>query len=249
MTLLDFNTFGIGIIDIVIVISIIIFAIIGWKKGFLVTIVKMASGIFGIVGSILLARPFSTVVDGVVGEEIGTAITTYLTEKMSVIAGEITPTSIRAAVDSAFPTFPEFLREWIAGAISPDLIDNSLASLVNSIQPAIKSIALLVISFIVLFFGSIIIFFLLKILAHLITSLPIIKQIDKVLGVLFGLVKITAILYIVLFLLGLLLTLPGIENLIGEFVSVDMQLGQEQFRLSKWFYDNNILKVILDAFI
>jgi uncharacterized membrane protein required for colicin V production len=249
MTLLDFNTFGIGVIDIVIVLSIIIFAVIGWKKGFLVTIVKMASGIFGIVGSILLARPFSTVVDGVVGEEIGTAITTYLTEKMSVIAGEITPTSIRTAVDNAFPTFPEFLREWIAGAISPDLIDNSLASLVNSIQPAIKSIALLVISFIVLFFGSIIVFFLLKILAHMITSLPIIKQIDKVLGVLFGLVKITAILYIMLFILGLLLTLPGIENLIGEFVGVDMQLGQEQFRLSKWFYDNNILKVILDAFI
>ncbi|MCK7484256.1 MAG: hypothetical protein MZU97_00935 [Bacillus subtilis] len=64
---------------------------------------------------------------------------TYLTDKMQVIAGEITPTTIRAAVDNAFPTFPEFLRDWIAGAISPDLIDNSLASLVNSIQPAIKS--------------------------------------------------------------------------------------------------------------
>ncbi|MCK7484257.1 MAG: hypothetical protein MZU97_00940 [Bacillus subtilis] len=72
-------------------------------------------------------------------------------------------------------------------------------------------------------------FFLLKILAHMITSLPIIKQIDKILGVLFGLVKITAILYILLFVMGLLLTLPGIDNLIGEFVRVDMQLGQEQF--------------------
>jgi hypothetical protein len=69
-----------------------------------------------------------------------------------------------------------------------------------------------------------------------------------VLGVLFGLVKVTAI-YILLFILGLLLTLPGIDNLIGEFVRVDMQLGVETFRLSKWFYDNNILKVILDAFI
>jgi len=249
MTLLDFGTFGIGILDIVLVIAIIVFAIIGWKKGFLVTIVKMASSIFGLVGSILLARPFSPVVDSLVGNEIGTAITNYLTEKMSVIAGEITPATIRTAVDNAFPTFPEFLREWIAGAISPDLIDNTLSSLVDSIQPAIKSVALLVISFIVLFFGSIILFFLLKILAKLITSLPIIKEIDKVLGILFGLVKVMAAIYILLFILGLLLTLPGIDNLIGEFVRVDMQLGESSFRLSKWFYDNNILKVILDAFI
>lgn len=249
MSLLEFGTFGIGILDIVLVIAIIVFAIVGWKKGFLVTIVKMASSIFGIVGSILLARPFSTVVDSVVGNEVGAAITNYLTEKMSVIAGEITPTTIRDAVDNAFPTFPEFLREWIAGAISPDLIDNTLNSLVESIQPAIKSVALLVISFVVLFFGSIILFFILKILAKLITSLPIIKQIDKILGVLFGLVKVLAAIYILLFILGLLLTLPGIDNLIGEFVRVDMQLGESSFRLSKWFYDNNILKVILDAFI
>jgi hypothetical protein len=118
MILLDFGTFGIGILDIVLVLAIVIFGIVGWKKGFLVTIVKMASSIFGIVASILLARPFSPVVDGVVGEEIGTAITTYLTDKMSVIAGEITDID-SSAVDNAFPTFPEFLREWIAGAISP----------------------------------------------------------------------------------------------------------------------------------
>lgn len=249
MTLLEFGTFGIGIIDIVLVLAIIIFGIVGWKKGFLVTIVKMASSIFGIVASILLARPFSPVIDNLVGEEIGTAITNYLTEKMSVIAGEINPTTIRAAVDNAFPTFPEFLKEWIAGAISPDLIDNTLNSLVESIQPAIKSVALLVISFIVLFFGSIILFFILKILAKLITSIPVIREIDKVLGVLFGLVKVAAAIYILLFVMGLLLTLPGIDSLIGEFVRVDMQLGEESFRLSKWFYDNNILKVILDAFI
>jgi uncharacterized membrane protein required for colicin V production len=249
MSLLEFGTFGIGILDIVLVIAIIVFAIVGWKKGFLVTIVKMASSIFGIVASILLARPFSPVVDSLVGEEIGTAITNYLTDKMSVIAGEITPATIRTAGDNAFPTFPEFLREWIAGAISPDLIDNTLSSLVNSIQPAIKSVALLVISFIVLFFGSIILFFVLKILAKLITSIPVIREIDKVLGVLFGLVKVMAAIYILLFILGLLLTLPGIDNLIGEFVRVDMQLGESSFRLSKWFYDNNILKVILDAFI
>lgn len=249
MSLLEFGTFGIGILDIVLVIAIIVFAIVGWKKGFLVTIVKMASSIFGIVASILLARPFSPVVDSLVGEEIGTAITNYLTEKMSVIAGEITPGTIRTAVDNAFPTFPEFLREWIAGAISPDLIDNTLSSLVDSIQPAIKSVALLVISFIVLFFGSIILFFVLKILAKLITSIPVIREIDKVLGVIFGLVKVMAAIYILLFILGLLLTLPGIDNLIGEFVRVDMQLGETSFRLSKWFYDNNILKVVLDAFI
>jgi hypothetical protein len=122
-------------------------------------------------------------------------------------------------------------------------------TLVDTMTPIIKSLALLVIAFIVLFFGSMIVFFLLKILAKMITSIPVIKQIDKVLGLLFGIVKVGLAIFILLFVLGLVLTIPAINEAIGTFVQNDMQLGEEGFRLSKWLYDNNILKQIINVFV
>ncbi|MDP2425332.1 MAG: CvpA family protein [Candidatus Izemoplasmatales bacterium] len=250
MTIVSFGSFGIGIIDIVMVLSILIFAIIGWKTGFLLNIVKMASGIFGIVGSILLARPFSTILDGWIGETISTGINSFLVEKIGNLTSAFTPETIRESVVEAFPTFPAFLHDMIAGAITPEMVADGTSSIINTLQPMLTSLALLVISFIVLFFGSIIIFFFLKILAKMITSLPIIKQIDKVLGLIFGLIKVAAILLILLFVLSLLLTIPTVYNMIGTFVETDMALTvTEEFRLSKWLFNNNILQVIISAFL
>ena len=35
----------------------------------------------------------------------------------------------------------------------------------------------------------------------------------------------------------------------GEFIVTDMQLQTDKFRLSKWLYDNNILKYIINVFV
>ncbi len=241
-----FNLFG--AIDIAIVITVIIFAVLGWKHGFLVKIVEMASGIFGLLASVILARPFSTVLDGWFGETIAMRINEYLLSRSAIFAAEFTYENRLATVEQAFEgmNLPQFMIEWIASAID---VETMSLTLVDTMTPIIKSLALLVIAFLVLFFGSIILFFFLKILAKLITKLPIIKQIDKVLGVIFGLLKVALLIFILLFVLGLLLTIPAINEAIGGFVSVDMQLGQEGFRLSKWLYDNNLLRQIINVFV
>jgi len=239
------STFGIGIIDVVIVLAVILFIILGWKHGFLLKIVEMASGIFGLLGSILLARPFSTVLDKWFGTEIGLRINEYLLSRTDLFGQALNETTLRSALESI--SLPTFMSDWIVQSINFDAV---FANIADAITPMVKSLALLVIAFVVLFFGSMLIFFILKLLAKMITSIPIIKQLDKILGVLFGLVKIAAIVYVLLFILALLMTIPGIGNLIGDFVNNDMQLSNpEQFRLSKWLYDNNILKQVIDFFI
>jgi uncharacterized membrane protein required for colicin V production len=92
------------------------------------------------------------------------------------------------------------------------------------------------------------VFLLLKILAKMITSLPVVKQIDKVLGAIFGLFKAAILIYVLLFLLGLLITVPAINDFMGSFLTVDMQLETDNFRISKWLYDNNVLKYLVFAF-
>ncbi len=234
-----FNLFG--IFDVVIVASVIAFAVIGWKKGFLLKIVEMASSIFGLIASVLLARPFAGLLDKWgMGEYIGDKIDVYLATRPA-FSQAATETQLREAINQSFQ-LPGFIVDWIVKSVDYTKVMTSISNLLTSL-------ALVVIAFITLFFGSMIIFFLLKILAKMITSIPIVKQVDKVLGLIFGLVKIAALVYILLFILGLLLAIPGINNLIGTFVNVDMQLDNDHFRISKWLYDNNFLKNFINVFV
>ena len=240
---MDFGFFG--IIDVIIVALVIIFIMIGWKKGFLEKIIEMASSIFGLIASILLARPFSTVLDGWFGDSMESNIRQYLMERSSLFSQQLTEPALRDALASL--SLPDFMVDWIVQSVD---FNSVTVSIVDSIAPLILSLALLVIAFITLFFGSMIVFFLLKILARGITSIPIIKQVDKVLGVLFGLLKVALLIYIVLFVMALLINIPAINNAIGDFINVDMQLDNDtEFRLSKYLYNNNLLKNIIGVFV
>lgn len=240
---MDFGLFG--IIDVVIVLLVIIFLSVGWRKGFLLKVVEMASGIFGLIGSILLTRPFSRVLERWMGDAVSERITTYLEENTD---GLFSQTLNEANVREGFSdmNLPDFMVDWIVKSID---FDAAHANLIEAVEPYLTSLTLILIAFVTLFFGSMIIFFFLKLLAEAITSVPVIEQIDKVLGLLFGFVKVAALVYILLFLLGLIITIPGINDMIGDFIETDMQLKTDQFRLSKYLYDNNILRLMLDVFL
>ncbi|XMB72593.1 CvpA family protein [Mycoplasmatota bacterium WC30] len=233
-----------GVIDVVIVLVVVIFAVIGWKKGFLEKVIDMASSVFGLIASILLARPFSGVLRGWIGESLETKIGEYLMSRSDLFSAELTEPNLRAALEGL--SLPDFMVQWIADGIDFNAVT---VSIIDSLTPLILTLALLVIAFITLFFGSMIVFFLLKLLAKGITSIPFIKQVDKVLGLIFGLLKVALLVYILLFVLALLINIPAINDLIWSFLQKDMQLGTEEFRLSKYLYDNNLLKNIINVFV
>ena len=164
-----FNLFGIT--DVIIVAAVILFAVIGWKKGFLLKIVEMASSVFGLIASILLARPFATVLDKWIGEAVGGKIDAYLLSRSADFSASLTEPHVRTALENM--QLPKFMVDWIAGSLDYNQIT---LSIIDAISPVLKSMALIVIAFITLFFGSMIIFFLLKLLARAITSIPIIKH-------------------------------------------------------------------------
>ncbi len=239
---MDFGFFG--IIDIVIITFVIIFLVSGWKHGFLEKIIEITSSLFGFVASLLLAKPFSKVLEGWFGSNIESSIRDYLMSRGDLFTAELTEPNLRAAIEAL--SLPNFMVDWIIESVDTSHIT---VSIIDSITPLISSLALLVIAFISLFFGSMIVFFLLKILAKGITSIPIIKQIDKILGLLFGFLKIALLIYILLFILALLINIPSINNLIYNFLKIDMQLETDKFRLSKYLYDNNLLKNFINIFI
>ncbi|MGD9963841.1 MAG: CvpA family protein [Candidatus Izemoplasmatales bacterium] len=233
-----------GIMDVIIVGAIIAIIYFGWKSGFLLKVIKLASSLFGLIASLLLAKPFSTVLDGWFGEGISLKVETFLLDRIANGDTQATSDGIRQALSDM--ALPNFIVDWIMNSVNTQ---ETIQSFVDAITPLITSLILLLIAFVTLFFGSMLLFLLLKLLAKMITSLPVIKQVDKVLGALFGLFKAAVLIYVLLFLLGLLITVPAINNLIGDFIVVDMQLeNDDAFRLSKWLYDNNVLKNIVYVF-
>lgn len=232
-----------GIIDILIVGTIILFLVIGWKKGFLEKVIDMASSVFGLIASVLLARPFSNVLRGWFGSSIDTSIRDYLLQNQD-FSMALTETNLREALNGM--SLPNFMVDWIIDSIDFTVVAQNI---IDAVAPIILSLSLLVIAFITLFFGSMIVFFILKLLAKGITSIPVIKQIDKFLGAIFGLLKVSLLIFVLLFVLALIINIPAINNIIYEFLDQDMQLSTDQFRLSKWLYDNNLLKNVINVFV
>ncbi|MCF7923980.1 MAG: CvpA family protein [Candidatus Izimaplasma sp.] len=232
-----------GLIDILIVFSVIAMIILGWKKGFLLKIVEIASGLFGLIASLLLARTFSKVLDSWFGEGIEERIRNYFLETNPNLINNLTEDSLETALQDM--SMPDFIVSWISNSVN---YDEAAMSIIDGITPMLKSLVLLVLAFVSLFIGSMIIFFFLKILSRLITKIPVIKQVDKFLGALFGLFKAAMIIFTLLLLLSLALAIPAINNLIADFVLEDMQLDTESFRLSKWLYNNNIFRFIINIF-
>lgn len=232
-----------GLVDILIVALIIIMTFIGWKSGFLLKVIKLASSLFGLIASILLARPFSTVLDKWFGEGIALKIQEFLLDRIANGDAQATEENIRIALQDM--ALPEFILDWIIEKVNTQ---ETINAFVDTITPMLKSLILLLIAFVVLFFGSMLVFMLLKVLAKMITSIPVIKQVDKVLGAIFGLFKAAVLVYVLLFLIGLLMPVPAINDFLGGFLTIDMQLETEEFRLSKWLYDNNVLRYIVFVF-
>ncbi|QLY39521.1 CvpA family protein [Hujiaoplasma nucleasis] len=237
-----FNLFG--IFDVLIVIAVIAMIIMGWKKGFLLKIVELASGLFGLIASLLLTRPFSNLLDKWFGSDIETRIRDHLISKNPELSDNLTEPRLKEALEGL--SMPDFITKWISDSID---YEEATRSIIEAITPLFKTMILIVIAFLTLFFGSMIIFFFLKLLSKAITRVPIIRQIDKVLGAFFGLFKVSMIIFVLLLLLSFVLAIPAINNAIGDFVYVDMQLSTDSFRLSKWLYNNNIFRFIINIFL
>lgn len=243
------NIFGLfGVLDVAIVLTIVIFVTIGWNKGFLEKVIDMASSIFGLVASILLARPFADgVLRNLIGPSLEESISGYLVSRLDEIGltvNQLTQTNLRQAL--AEFSLPEFMIDALVDSIDASQVGQQI---IDALTPGILSLALIVISFLVLFFGSMVVFFILRLLAKGLTSVPIIKHIDKFLGAIFGLIKVALLIFILLFILALVINIPAINTLIYQFLDVDMQLSTDSFRLSKYLYDNNLLKDIVNIFV
>lgn len=234
-----------GIIDIIFIVLLIFVIIFGYKKGFL----NKAIGLVGLFVGLVVAVAFCTQLAGWF-ESTGMIYNSiYDNIKENVLSADIftNPIGTTATIKEVLMNMgmPEFFANMFAGNIQDSF---SVETVAINISRYFSHIAMVVISFFILFVGVFILAFLLKILAKILRGNAFIKFIDGILGiVLYG-----CMFMLVVYVIFTIMRLMGNAEFfapVQSFLEVDIKLNDpDAFRLSKFFYEHNIIYAILDIF-
>ena len=203
------------ILDIVIVAIIVANVYLCYKKGLVNLAIGIIAVIAAIILSVLLYRPITNLV----------VENTELDELIEATLNETFGEQVRFM---GLATYLETEAENIANGTQ-----NEAEYVVASVM-AEKTVSLIV--FIAIFIAVRVALFALTFVADAITSLPILKQLDDVGGIIFGLLKALLIIYVVLAILSVIVGFTA-NTTIADAISNSY--------VTKFFYDNNIILKIL----
>lgn len=211
------------IIDIVIVVIIALCLFLGYRRGLTGSLLKILSFVLAIVIAFILFKPVSNLVINHTNwdDSLKTSIEQFITEKTS------TPEE-----ESSLPqVIVDYIDETMAQSVNEAkevAIENTAQSVTNLIVNAGVWIAVFIIARILLIF--------IKFITALIAKLPVIKQFDKLGGILYGILEAFVILYVLLAIISFIA--PMINN--AEFID-----ALNKSFIGSMLYNNNILLKIL----
>ena len=211
------------IIDIVIVAIIALCLFLGYRRGLTGSLLKILSFVLAIVIAFILFKPVSNLVINHTNwdDSLKTSIEQFITEKTS------TPEE-----KSSLPqVIVDYIDETMAQSVNEAkevAIENTAQSVTNLIVNAGVWIAVFIIARILLIF--------IKFITALIAKLPVIKQFDKLGGILYGILEAFVILYVLLAIISFIA--PMINN--AEFID-----ALNKSFIGSMLYNKNILLKIL----
>lgn len=232
-----------GVLDIIVLVVIGIFAVLGAIKGFIKSIFGLLSVTVAVLIASLLggeiAKLISSISSGTgatFGADLANTIHEFLTSQGGIFTSIPTGGYTEGMVIDTLSTIgiPAVIGSVIAPPVVGALQGIAGVSLADAVAPVLAELAISAIGFIVVF---VIVWALLlvvcSLLKKLFNSFKILKAIDILLGFVFGVVKGAIIICIPLTILTSLNFIPGLSELIANTVIV------------KWLAENNFIAVLL----
>ena len=229
------------ILDIILILLCIIIAIIGYKVGFLTTVLKITSAISGIIIAIWLTKPVTNMVvdlnwDSAIENRIYENITTSdvfikYTESGEGVAG------VTALLEEL--GVPSFLSGFIASGIV-DTVNPTEVAL--KISEGISYVFVFIITFLALLIFSSLIFLILKLIVKGVRkSVGFFRVLDGILGVVFYSLIFILVIYIAFLIISLIL--QGVDQNSGfyQFMMEQLHLEDDKFGIAKYLYENNLI--------
>lgn len=231
MTLAGFH---IGIIDISLIVLSLLFAISGFKHGFLKEVVGLAS----FIGAIVLAYFLANLVeDFLVTTPLYTLLFTNLND--SIFTGNALYDTV---IDSSQPGALGYLTDGLTQIGLPDFLAAPLADILitfnGTLGEALATASAYFVILIISYLGTFLIAWLLLVivgsqLVKLSKDVKAIKFVDSLLGVGLGLGRAAVLVAIALLIvIPLTLVVPGIN----DFITSDLALNEDVFSIGKFIY-------------
>lgn len=217
------------IIDLVIVAVIAICVLLGYHKGLTGSLLKIVSFVAALVIAFVLFKPISNLVI----EKTNWDENLEQSIREMVLKQEEQPSEKTEEEKDMPSVITNYINQTVENAANETkqaVVDNTARNVSVTIINAGTWIALFLIARIALL--------LVKGLAELLTSLPIIKQVDKTGGVIYGLLEALVILYVLLALLSF------ISPMIDADKNVVAQ-GVQSSWIGSYLYNNNLLLKII----
>ena len=233
-----------GIIDIILILLMILSLVIGYKKGFL----NKAIGLIGLIVALVVAFVFCKQLasafesSGIIYKPIFENIKNNVLETEIFKNAGGKDASIADVLVSM--KIPRFFANMFASNIAGGATVETIA---ENVSHFFTHIIVVIISFFILFVGVFIAAILLKIITYILRGNAIIRAIDGILGMVLYFCLLMVMVYAVFALMRLFANFEFASGL-KRFLDVDMKLNENTFRLSKFFYQHNIIYSFFDIF-
>lgn len=229
------------ILDIILIVLFLIVAIIGYKVGFLTTLLKLTSALSGIIIAICFTEPVTNLaieweLDNSIEQTVYNNITTSNAFKAYTEGGAGV-----IGIDNLLQELglPSFISNFVASKIVDSVDPLEIAS---SISQSISYVFMFIIVFLILLIFSSLAFFILKLIVKSVRkSVGVFRVLDGIVGIVFYLVIFMLIIYIAFLIISLILQSAPADSGFVLFMEEQLHLNDEEFGIAKYIYKNNML--------
>ena len=229
------------ILDIIIILLFIIVAVIGYKVGFLTTLVKLTSTLSGIIIAICFSKPITNLavnwgLDNGIEETVYNNIVTSEAFEAYTEAG--------AGVEGLSELLQQLgIPSFMSGVVASGLV-NSVEPLqiARSIAEGISYVLVFLLVFVGLLLFSSLGFFILKLFVKAVRkSVGFIRVTDGLMGIIFYFMIFMLILYVAFLVVSLMLQSAPQDSDFVRFFEEQLHLNDDQFGIAKYIYKNNMI--------
>ena len=229
------------ILDLIIILLVIIIGFIGYKVGFLTTLIKLTSALSGIIIAICFTKPITNMVcdlgwDKAVEDQVYANVISSDVFQTYVEGGEGVNGINQLLQELGIPSF---ISSFIAGGIAESIDPHEIAL---KIADGVSYVLVFLITFVALLLFSSLFFLLLKLIVKGIRkSVGFIRVIDGIFGIIFFLLIFFIILCIVFMIISLIMQSADPNGGFVSFFRDQLHLEDDTFGIAKYLYENNFI--------
>ncbi len=229
------------ILDLILILLFIIVAIIGYKVGFLTTLLKLTSALSGLIIAICFTKPVTNLVvnwgwDSAIEEKIYNNIVSSDAFMAYTEGGEGVEGIGKLLEELGLPSF---ISSFIAGGIVDSVDPLEIAT---SISEGVSYVFVFMIVFVLLLVFSSLAFLILKLIVKTVRkAVGFIRVLDGLAGIVFYFLIFMLLVYILFLILSLILQSASPDSGFVLFFEEQLHLEDDEFGLAKYIYKNNMI--------